>query len=60
MDDLESDYEIISLYLEEGNYTDAIVLANMLPTLYGLTGDDLAEHDEKSAIFAVSQKHIQP
>ena len=46
MDDLESDREIISLYLEDGNYTDAMDLANMLPTLYGLTGYDLVEHND--------------
>lgn len=45
MNDLESDREIISLYLEDGNYTEAMTLANMLPTLYGLTGDDLVEHN---------------
>ena len=46
MRDLESDREIVSIYLEEGNYTDAFALANMLPTLYGLTGDDLVEHND--------------
>ena len=46
MYDLESDREIVSIYLEEDNYTDAIALANMLPTLYGLVGDDLAEHND--------------
>ena len=45
MRDMESDREIVSIYLEEGNYTDAFALANMLPTLYGLTGDDLVEHN---------------
>ena len=51
MNDLESDREIISLYLEDGNYTEAMALANMLPTLYGLTSDDLAEHDDYMALI---------
>lgn len=46
MFDLESDREIVSIYLEDGNFTDALSLANMFPTLYGLTGGDLAEHND--------------
>ncbi len=45
MEDLESDREIISIYLEEGDYTNAFALANMLPTLYSLTNEDLTEHN---------------
>ena len=46
MNDLESDREIVSIYLEDGNTYDALALANMLPTLYGLTGEDLDEYDD--------------
>lgn len=46
MNDLESDREIVSIYLEDGNYTDAVALASMFPTLYALSGDDLSEHNE--------------
>lgn len=51
MRDLESDREIVSIYLEEGNYTDAFALANMLPTLYGLASDDLTEHNDYLALL---------
>ena len=51
MRDLESDREIVSIYLEEGNYTDAFALANMLPTLYGLSSDDLTEHNDYLALL---------
>lgn len=46
MDNLESDLEIVSIYLEDGRYADALALANLLPSLYGLTGDDLDEYDD--------------
>ena len=45
MEDLESDMEIISIYLEEGDSTNAFALANMLPTLYGFTNEDLTDHN---------------
>ena len=46
MHDLESDREIVGIYLEEGNYSDAIDLANLFPDLYGLVDGDLVEHDD--------------
>lgn len=46
MNDIESDREIVSIYLEDCNYTDALALANLLPTFYGLTGDDLVEYND--------------
>lgn len=45
MEDLESDREIISIYLEDGDFTHAFALANMLPTLYGLTDENLTDHN---------------
>lgn len=51
MRDLESDREIISLYLEEGDTTRAFALANMLPSIYGLTESDLAEHYDYIALL---------
>ena len=41
---ITSDRQIISAYLSEGNYTDALNLANMLSQLYKLEGDELIEH----------------
>ncbi len=46
MGDIESDREIVSIYLEEGNYSDAIALANMFPSLYGLSSDEMTEHND--------------
>ncbi len=46
IEDIASDYEIISLYIEDGDFTSAMALANMMPTLYNMTGDDLTEHGD--------------
>lgn len=56
MDELESDREIVSLYMEEGNFENALFLANMLPTLYNLSGDDLAEHNDYMAMLTLYKK----
>lgn len=39
-----ADRQIISTYMHEDNYADALTLANMLPALYNLTGDELNDH----------------
>lgn len=41
---ITSDRQIISSYLSQGNFTDAFTIANMLPTLYELKGNDSIEH----------------
>lgn len=41
---ITSDRQIISSYISEGNFTDAITLANMLPQLYDLDNNELTEH----------------
>ncbi len=40
-----ADEQIIESYLKEGNYTDALTLANLIPGLYELDGDELTEHN---------------
>lgn len=42
---ITSDRQIISSYISEGNFTDAITLAHMLPQLYDLNGNELTEHN---------------
>jgi len=42
---IRADHQIIATYIEQKNFTDALSLANMLPQLYGLEGDELIEHD---------------
>lgn len=46
MEDIAADRLIVASYMEEGNYTDAFTLANMLPDLYELEGDGLADHTD--------------
>ncbi|MBZ0242681.1 MAG: T9SS type A sorting domain-containing protein, partial [Bacteroidales bacterium] len=40
-----ADEQIIASYLSEGNYTDAMALANMMPALYDYTDGEVAEHN---------------
>jgi len=39
-----ADEQIIATYLSEGNYTDAMALANMMPVLYKYSGGEITEH----------------
>jgi hypothetical protein len=43
--DINADRQIITSYMEEGNESTAFALANLLPSLYGLTGAALNEHN---------------
>ena len=57
---IESDKQIIGTYLQENNYTDAMYLANLLPTLYNLQGEELAEHNRSMQLFGLQQNlHIE-
>ncbi|MCF8333331.1 MAG: T9SS type A sorting domain-containing protein, partial [Bacteroidales bacterium] len=42
---LAADRQIISTYIKEGDFDNAFTLAEMLPDLYELEGDELEEHD---------------
>lgn len=42
---IRADQQIVTTYLTEGNYTDAIALAGMMPALYDLDGYNLDEHN---------------
>ncbi|PKP48384.1 MAG: hypothetical protein CVT92_16170 [Bacteroidetes bacterium HGW-Bacteroidetes-1] len=42
---ITSDRQIIATYISEDNFTDALTLANMLPQLYKLEGNELTEHN---------------
>ncbi|MCF8308776.1 MAG: T9SS type A sorting domain-containing protein [Bacteroidales bacterium] len=42
---IAADRHIISTYMQEGNFDDALSLANMLPGLYDLEGEELTEHN---------------
>ncbi len=53
MEDIHADHEIIATYVDEGDFTTAIALANMLPSLYELTGTDLAEHNDYMVLLSL-------
>ena len=59
MNDINADRDIISIYMDEGNFTDAMALANMLPSLYGLAGNDLLDHDDYLSLLALYQTLYQ-
>ncbi|OYT13094.1 MAG: hypothetical protein B6I19_06905 [Bacteroidetes bacterium 4572_114] len=42
---IRADRQIVSTYLTENNYTDALALAGLLPGLYELEGNTLTEHN---------------
>ena len=39
-----ADEQIIASYMGEGNFTNALALANMMPALYNYSGNELVEH----------------
>ena len=46
LQNIGADRDIISIYMAEGNFDDAFTLANMLPNLYNLEGDELDDHND--------------
>ena len=42
---IRTDEQIIASYIQQGNYTDALSLANRLPELYDMEDEDLTEHN---------------
>lgn len=46
LDDIHADRDVIATYVDEGDFASALSLANMLPSLYELSGNDLAEHGD--------------
>lgn len=55
MDNLASDRMIVASYLQEGDSIHAFALADMLPELYGLQGDDLADHADYMRLIGMYQ-----
>jgi hypothetical protein len=45
-----ADKQIIASYIEEGNYTDAQTLLNLIPSLYELTGNDSAQYNDYKSV----------
>lgn len=59
LEDINADRQIIASYLEEGNDSAAFALANMLPSLYGLTGTALSEHNGYMQLLALNDTLYQ-
>lgn len=55
MDDIASDRMIVASYLQEGDSINAFTLANMLPELYGLQSDALADHADYMRLIGLYQ-----
>lgn len=58
MNAIAADRMIISSYLHDGDSTSAFTLANMLPELYGLQGDDLNDHNDYIRLLNIFQDLI--
>lgn len=55
MNDIASDRMIISSYIQEGDSASAFALANMLPALYELQGDQLTDHYDYLRLIGIYQ-----
>lgn len=55
MEDLASDRMAVASYLQDGDSVQAFALANMLPELYGLQGDALADHADYMRLIGLYQ-----
>ena len=53
MNELESDKEIVGIYLSEDDSIRAFALANLFPELYGLEGDALDEHQDYLTLLSL-------
>ena len=59
LQDIGGDRDIISIYMAEGDFDDAFTLANMLPTLYNLEGDDLVDHNDYMQLITLYRALVQ-
>lgn len=56
LEHINADYDIIATYMDEGDFASALALANMLPSLYELTGEDLVEHQAYTDLLLLFRK----
>jgi len=52
---LSADRQIIASYMHDGNYETAFALANMLPELYSLSGEEVNEHNHFLQLLQLQQ-----
>jgi len=43
---LEAEKQVVSTYITEGNYTEALIILNAIPVTHNLTGADLMKYNE--------------
>ena len=55
MNDIAADRMVIASYLQEGDSVSAFTLANMLPDLYGLQGDQFLDHADYIRLIGLYQ-----
>lgn len=51
MGEISADRTAIASYVQEGDFDHALALAATLPALYGLSGDELTEHSNYTALL---------
>ena len=51
MNDMASDRLAVASYIQEGDFVNAIALAETLPNVYGLQGEDLEEHNDYMSLI---------
>ncbi|MCR5660356.1 MAG: zinc-dependent metalloprotease [Bacteroidales bacterium] len=56
MNDIAADRMAVSSFMQEGDSANAFALANMLPNLYGLQGEQLSDHNDYLRLIQLYQK----
>ena len=51
MNDMDSDRLAVASYIQEGDFVNAIALAETLPNVYGLQGKELEEHNDYMSLI---------
>lgn len=55
MNNINADRMAVSLYMQEGDFTNALLLATTMPVVYGLQGNDLLDHNDYLTILNLYQ-----
>ena len=56
MNEIAADRMIVASYIQEGDFKNAFALANAMPDIYQLKGDDLEDHNDYMAIVSLYEK----
>ena len=55
MHDIASDRMVVASYIQEGDFTNALALANTLPDVYNLQGNTLSDHNSYMMLLKLYQ-----